>query len=171
MLRTVTLLIALLCAGPALGCGNPLLWAVLFARVPEAKQVFDADLAAREAGSLQARVFDTPNAGVDYHRWSMRWLDDAAQTLNASVVVELREGESVTILLADEVAALRFERSVKPKVISAAGLDFAEGFDAITTINALESGMNHGLTSEQMIDQGVLFPVDSNRQRIIASLF
>lgn len=170
-MRHFAFAIAVLSATPALGCGNPLLRAMLFARVPEAQQVFDADTAARRAGTLHGRVFNPSNPGTDYHRWSMIWLDGAANTLNASIVSGLAEGESITILLADEVAAMRFQSGAAPTVISAAGLSFAGGFDAITTINALESRLNYGLSAAQMIDQGVLVTTGARPNLIIENLF
>ena len=101
----------------------------------------------------------------------MIWLDGAANTLNASIVSGLAEGESITILLADEVAAMRFQSGAAPTVISAAGLSFAGGFDALTTINALESRLNYGLSAAQMIDQGVLVTTGARPNLIIENLF
>lgn len=171
MLKPLIVVIALTCAGPAIACGNPLLWAMLFARVPDAKHVFDADLAAREAGTLHARVFQGADIGQSYHQWSVDWLGDAAEAMQDTVVRDMQEGEQVTILLADAVAALRFQPGAPPKVISAAGLDFSEGFDAITTVNALESGLYRGISTDQMIEQGVLLPTRDMRVQVIASLF
>lgn len=170
-MRHFVFAVAVLSATPAFSCGNPLLWTMLFARVPEAQQVFDADTAARRAGTLHGRVFNPSIPGIDYHRWSMAWLDDAANTMNDSIVSSLAEGESITILLADEVAAMHFQPGVAPTVISAAGLNFADGFDVITTINALESGLNYGLSATRMIDQGVLVSMDTHRDSIIVNLF
>ena len=171
MLKTLLVVFTLSSAGPAIACGNPLLWTMLFARVPEAKLVFDADLAAREAGTLHARVFQGADPGESYHQWSVDWLGDAAQALHDTVVKDVEQGEHVTILLADAVAALRFQPGVEPKVISAAGLDYDEGFDAITTVNALESGLRHGLSTDHLREQGVLVATSNKRVQVIASLF
>ncbi len=171
MIRSLALATALLAATPAFACGNPLLWAMLFSRVPEAKAVFDADLEARKSGGLEARVFKPKGFGVDYHSWSISWLESAAEVLHTEIQTELSEGQSVTILLADEVAALHFEYDHEPQVISAAGLDFGSGFDAITTINALESGLNYGFSAEQMIELGVLVPVNPKGNTVLAGLF
>lgn len=171
MIRSLALAATLLAAGPALSCGNPMLWAMLFARVPEAKAVFDADLEARKTGGLEARVFMPQGFGVDYHRWSMSWLENAADVLQPSIQSELSEGQSITILLADEVAAIHFRHGSEPLVVSAAGLDFVSGFDAITTINALESGLNFGFSAEQMIELGVLVPTETEDNDILAGVF
>ncbi len=169
--KHLTLIAFLLSAGPALSCGNPLLWAMLFARVPEAKAVHEADFAARRSGKLQARVYEGVNTGMTFHLWSIGWLRSAAQEMNDTATTGLAEGESVRILLADEVAVIHFESGSEPKIISAAALDFTIGFDAITTINALESGLNYGLTAEQMIEMGVLLPLDTDNVMLVAGLF
>ncbi|PRY19539.1 hypothetical protein CLV78_12128 [Aliiruegeria haliotis] len=167
----ISLAVSLVGATPVLACGNPLLWAALFSRVPEAKAVYDADLAARQDGAMRARVFENPSNGLDYHRWSINWIQDAAVKLDETVQPLLPDGGDFVVLLADEVAAIRFEQGAEPKVISAAALDIAAGFDAITTINALESGLNHGLTALQMTELGVLSVTANRRQQVVASLF
>ena len=171
MLRVTALILALVCSGPALACGNPMLWAMLFARMPEAKAVFDADLAARESGGLHARVFDDATPGVEDHRWSMAWISDAAHALNSSVTAGLADGDRVTVLLADAVVAMRFEVGAAPRVISAAGLDFQEGFDLITTVNALESGIAHGFDADRLADLGVLVTTRAGQSTAVARLF
>lgn len=171
MIRAVAFAMVLMTSGPAFACGNPLLWAMLFARVPEAKTVFDADFDARKAGGLRARVFKPQGFGIDYHVWSMAWLENAADILQPSIQRQLTDGQSITILLADEVAAVRFEHDAEPKVMSASALDFASGFDAITTINALESGLNFGFSAEQMIEMGVLALTKPEENTVLAGLF
>ena len=53
-MRVLVLLIMFFAGGTAANaCGNPLLWAMLFAKVPEAKIVYEAELSAR-AGGAQA---------------------------------------------------------------------------------------------------------------------
>ncbi len=167
---TVVSLALALAAGPATACGNPLLWAMLFARVPEAKSVYDADIAARGTGNLKARVFDAP-AGTDFHTWSVRWLEQVSVDLDSQIGPDLVEGDSLTLLLADEVAALQFTSGSSARIIPAAELGQMTSFDAITTVNALESGLRHGLDRAHMIELGVLLPVSATVHRKIAGLF
>lgn len=87
------------------------------------------------------------------------------------MVSGLGDGEHVTILLADAVAALRFEVGTEPRVITAAALDFSEGFKTITTVNALESGLHHGMTSTELIEYGVLVPFGSANLDLAQKLF
>ena len=165
-------LIAALISSPALSCGNPLLWAMLFKRVPAAELVFDADLLARENGSLQPRVYEPdPTAPSDYHRWSMQWIKDVAVVVDEDMQANLSTGETFTLLLADAVVAIHFTSGNPPRVTSSGGLDFFTGFDAITTVNALESGLNHGLTMTEMVELGVWASTERAKERRIAGIF
>lgn len=151
-------------------CGSPLLWAMLFAQVPAAKQVYDADIAARRTGDLQPRVFDAPS-GTEYHGWSMHWIEDVAQELAGQAFSEIPADEPFTILLADAVVAMQFLPEEEVRVISAGGLGQVDEFDAITTVNALESGLHHGIGREKMIELGVLLPVTDGTVHHLTGLF
>lgn len=170
MLRTAAFFAALLTAGPALSCGNPLLWSMLFTRVPQAEMVYEADLAARRHSLLQPRVFEA-KPGVDYHKWSMQWIKDVAILVDEDMQANLSAGETYTLLLADAVVAIHFTSGKPPRVTSSGGLDFFKGFDAITTVNALESGLNHGMTMTEMVQLGVWAPTERAKERRLAGVF
>lgn len=172
MLRTSILALAFLSAGPALSCGNPLLWSMLFARVPQAEEVYNADLTARRNKKLEARVYvPHPLMPSNYHQWSAQWIKDAAILMDADIQSNLAPGETYTLLLADAVVAINFVSGALPHVTTSAGLDFLKGFDAITTVNALESGLNHGVTMSEMVELGVWVPQARATERRVAGIF
>ena len=80
------LMITLLFGGSSAAgaCGNPLLWAMLFAKVPEAKAVYEAELSARADGALRARDC-VARPGQTYHAWSKKWLVDVARDMQPAV--------------------------------------------------------------------------------------
>ncbi|WP_306141203.1 hypothetical protein [Roseibium sp. MMSF_3412] len=133
-----------------LACGNPLLWAMLFAKVPEAKVVYEAELAARADGLITARVYDA-RPGEAYHLWSKAWIMDLAKEMQPTVENRLEPGQSLTILLADEVAAVRFSREAGVEFVPAAGLGRIARYDLITSTNALKSVWRDGLSYEEML--------------------
>ena len=134
----------------ASACGNPMLWAMLFAKVPEAKLVYESELSARAEGEVEARIYDA-KPGQAYHAWSKAWLLGLAEDMQPEMDQVLAPGEALTILLADEVAVLRFTGGGEPEFISSAGLHRFEAFDLVTTINALNGAWRHGLPYEKMI--------------------
>ena len=136
----------------AQACGNPLLWAMLFKKVPEAKVVFEAELAARADGLITARIYDA-KPGQAYHQWSRAWLLDLGEEMLPVVSGMLAPGENLTILLADEVAALRFSHETGVEFLPAAGLRSIERYDLITSINALKSAWRDGLSYSEMLKQ------------------
>lgn len=133
-----------------LACGNPLLWAMLFAKVPEAKVVYEAELAARADGLISARIYDA-RPGEAYHIWSKAWIMDLAREMQPTVDSGLEPGQSLTILLADEVAAIRFSREAGVEFVPAAGLGRISHYDLITSTNALKSVWRDGLSYEEML--------------------
>lgn len=168
----MALVIAVLFGGSsaAIACGNPLLWKMLFDKVPAAKTVYEAELAARTMGVVEARVYDAV-LGQSYHIWSKAWLMTLALERQPVIAEVLEPGQSVTILLADEVAALRFTKGEDPDFIPASGLEAIENFDLITTINALNSAWRHGLTYEKMDALGLILHVESASKHDPAVLF
>ncbi len=134
----------------ASACGNPLLWAMLFAKVPEAQIVYEAELAARENGEVEARVYEA-KPGQTYHSWSKAWLLELAEDVQPAMNGVLEPGQTFTILLADEVAALRFTSGAAPDFVPAGGLNAIGNFDLSTTINALNSAWRQGLSYEKLI--------------------
>ncbi|MEM8701996.1 MAG: hypothetical protein AAGF82_09245, partial [Pseudomonadota bacterium] len=112
-------------------CGNPLLWAMLFAKVPEAKVVYEAELAARADGLITARIYNA-RPGQAYHLWSKAWIMDLAREMQPTVESRLGPDQSLTILLADEVAAIRFTRAQGVEFVPAAGLGRIGNYDLIT---------------------------------------
>nr|WP_319385852.1 hypothetical protein [uncultured Roseibium sp.] len=148
ILLAVLLLITGTSAGSA--CGNPLLWAMLFAKVPEAKVVYEAELAARGDGLITARVYDA-RPGQAYHLWSKAWIMDLAREMQPIVESRLEQGQTLTILLADEVAVIRFSREAGVEFVPAAGLRQIERYDLITSVNALKSVWRDGLSFDEML--------------------
>ncbi len=131
-------------------CGNPLLWAMLFAKVPEARIVHEAELAARADGLITARVYNA-RPGQAYHLWSKAWIMDLAREMQPTVESRLAREQSLTILLADEVAAIRFSRDSGVEFVPAAGLGRIEHYDLITSTNALKSVWRDGLSFDEML--------------------
>ena len=74
-----------------------------------------------------------------------------AEDMRPAVAEVLEPGETITILLADEVAALRFTRGAAPDFIPAGALNAIDNFDLITTINALNGAWRNGISYEKMI--------------------
>ncbi|MEO0980546.1 MAG: hypothetical protein AAFY24_25005 [Pseudomonadota bacterium] len=134
----------------ASACGNPLLWAMLFAKVPEAKVVYEAELAARADGLITARIYDA-RPGQAYHHWSRAWIMDLAREMQPTVESRLGPDQSLTILLADEVAAVRFTHETGVEFVPAAGLGRIERYDLITSTNALKSVWRDGFSYEEML--------------------
>jgi len=143
-------LILVLGTSAGMACGNPLLWAMLFAKVPEAKVVYEAELAARTEGLITSRVYDA-RPGQAYHLWSKAWIMDLAKEMQPTVENRLEPGQSLTILLADEVAAIRFSHEAGLEFVPAAGLGRIERYDLITSTNALKSVWRDGLSYEEML--------------------
>lgn len=131
-------------------CGNPLLWAMLFAKVPEARVVYEAEVAARAQGVITARDYDA-RPGQAYHVWSKAWIMDLAREMQPTVESRLEPGQSLTILLADEVAVLRFSREAGVEFVPAAGLRQIERYDLITSVNALKGVWRDGLSFDEML--------------------
>lgn len=127
-----------------------MLWALLFKKVPDAKLVYDAELDARADGHLTARIYDAP-PGETYHQWSKAWLLELAAEMQPAFQSRLDPGASVTILLADEVAALRFAGGEAPRLIPAGGLKDFERYDLVTTINALKAVWRDGLAYRELL--------------------
>ncbi|WP_422376610.1 hypothetical protein [Roseibium sp.] len=155
---------------PAQACGNPLLWAMLFKKVPEAKMVFEAELAARADGLITARVYDA-KPGQPYHQWSRAWLLDLGAEMQTTVTGMLAPGEDLTILLADEVAALRFSHEAGVEFVPAAGLRAIERYDLITSINALKSVWRDGLSYSEMLEQDLAWSADGGEEVTLAGVF
>lgn len=131
-------------------CGNPLLWAMLFAKVPEARIVYEAELAARADGLITARVYNA-RPGQAYHLWSKAWILDLAREMQPTIESRLEREQSLTILLADEVAAIRFSRDAGVEFVPAAGLGRIAHYDLITSTNALKSVWRDGLSFDEML--------------------
>ncbi|MES0880351.1 hypothetical protein [Roseibium sp. SCP14] len=159
------LMVCFLLLGPSAvwACGNPLLWAMLFARVPEAKIVYEAELAARAEGLVTARVYDA-EVGQPYHVWSKAWIMTLAEEMQPAVNKVLDKEETFTILLADEVAALRFSRYASPEFVPAAVLTSVRQFDVITTINALNGAWRHGLSLEDLTTSDLVWAQQGRKQ-------
>lgn len=170
MRSLLTLLCLMLGATTAGACGNPLLWAMLFKKVPEAKVVFEAELVAREEGLITARVYDA-KPGQPYHLWSTAWILDLAGEMQPVVKAMLAPGDDVTILLADEVAVLRFSSKAGAELLPLANLNEAEGYDVITSINALKSLWRDGLTYQEASAQNLMLAQDKNVHRQWAEAF
>ena len=166
------LMISMVLAGNSVAsaCGNPMLWAMLFAKVPEAKVVYQAELAARARGEIEARIYE-PKPGQAYHTWSKAWLMTLAEDMRPAVAGVLEPGETITILLADEVAALRFTRGAAPDFIPSGGLNAIGSFDLITTINALNGAWRHGLSYEKMMALDLASTANSASDPGLAILF
>lgn len=143
-------------AGQGIACGNPMQWAMLFERHPEAKVAFAADLAARTSGLIQARPY-TEQPGISYHSWSIKSVNKLALELAPSISANLQEGETLTVLLAIEVAAIRFHSGDRaPEVVTAADLKSISDYDATTTVNVLHSGWRHDLKLDSMLENELL---------------
>ncbi|WP_170329841.1 hypothetical protein [Ruegeria arenilitoris] len=157
--------------GQSFACGNPLLWALLFEHHPEAKVAFQADLDGRKAGIVQARPF-LGRPGVSYHSWSIKSLNKLAQEMAPSISANLREGETFTVLLAIEVAAIRFRGGDSaPEIISAAQIKTISEYDVTTTVNVLHSGWRNSLAYDAMVENDLLILATPEAGETIASLF
>ncbi|MEM9633108.1 MAG: hypothetical protein AAGA50_17385 [Pseudomonadota bacterium] len=139
----------------SLACGNPLLWAMLFKKVPEAKAVYEAELSARSEGLISARVYDA-KPGQPYHSWSRTWLLKLANEMQPTVSEVLLPGETLNILLADEVAVLSFSKNEEPAFIAAGGLHNVERYDLITTINALKDAWRTELSYGDLVEHALV---------------
>ena len=126
-------------AVPAWACGNPLLYAMLFSKYPDAKTVYDAELEGRKNGLLSVPVFPgTP--GLGYHAWALRETTDVATAMNATITSALPDGESFTVLLADDVHAVRFSANQQaPEILSMQAMGWGLKFDAYSTTSALRA--------------------------------
>ena len=149
-------LIVLSATTTAFACGNPLLWAMLFAKVPEAKVVYEAELAARADGLITARVYDA-RPGEAYHLWSKSWILNLAEEMQPTVRGLLAPGKYLTILFADEVVAIRFTHEADVEFIPASGLRHVAGYDMITSINALKSVWRDGLSYDDMVERNLVW--------------
>ncbi|WP_170573648.1 hypothetical protein [Ruegeria atlantica] len=158
-------------AGQSLACGNPMLWALLFEHHPAAKVAFQADLDARKAGIVQARPF-LRRPGVSYHSWSIKSLNKLAQEMAPAISANLQKGETFTVLLAIEVAAIRFYAGDKaPEIISASEIKTISDYDVTTTVNVLHSGWRHSLAYEAMVENDLLVLATPEAGETVAGLF
>jgi hypothetical protein len=168
-LLTTGLMVGL--AGQAIACGNPMQWAMLFERHPEAKVAFTADLAARTSGLVQARQY-IKMPGVSYHSWSVKSLDRLAHEMAPSISANLQEGETLNVLLAIEVAAIRFHSGDRaPEIVSAAELKTISDYDVITTVNVLYSGWNHDLDYDSMLENELLVISKAQAVETLSAVF
>lgn len=167
----ILLMVCFLFAGipAAHACGNPLLWAMLFSKVPEAKVVFEAELEARAEGLVEAREYNA-KPGQPYHVWSKAWLMTLANEMQPTMSEVLETGETFTILLADEVAAIQFRRGEEPVFVPSSGLNSVRGFDAISTINALNGAWRQGVALDVMASRDLLKLDNRVKEKQIASL-
>ncbi len=158
-------------AGQSIACGNPMQWAMLFERHPEAKVAFTADLAARTSGLVQARPY-VKRPGVSYHAWSVRSLNRLAQEMAPSISANLQRGETLTVLLAIEVAAIRFHSGDRvPEILAASELKTILDYDIITTVNVLHSGWRHDLTFDAMVENELLVISQSRSGETLSGVF
>ena len=197
-LFALALFITFSISATAAACGNPLLWAMLFDRFPVAERVFKAELEARRLGDVRARTY-TARPGTPYHVWSFRSLERLARDMNAAVTAELAPEETLTVLVADEVAVVRFTGgAARAEVFSSAAIatlatqsrpssrstsigmlkaasrtsqNHLGSIDVYMTLNALYSGWRHGLTYERMNELGLIFIKDSKKLQIISGVF
>ncbi|WP_171127192.1 MULTISPECIES: hypothetical protein [unclassified Ruegeria] len=143
-------------AGQSSACGNPLQWAMLFERHPEAKVAFMADMAARKTGLVQARPY-LKRPGISYHSWSVKSLNRLAQEMAPTVAANLKDGGTLTVLLAIEVAAIRFYSDDRaPDILTAAELKTISDYNVTTTVNVLYSGWRHALNFDSMVENDLL---------------
>jgi len=169
-MRSLLVTLFLMCGTSAsLACGNPLLWAMLFAKVPEAKVVYEAELNARAEGLITARVYDA-QPGQAYHQWSRAWILDLAREMQPDVQKTLVPGQTLTILLADEVAAVRFSPGAPPEFVPAAGLRGLHHYDLVTSINALKSVWRDGLSYQDLMDHDLAWKPDSQTPTVVSLL-
>ncbi|MEM7464696.1 MAG: hypothetical protein AAF362_18655, partial [Pseudomonadota bacterium] len=77
----------------AYACGNPLLYAMLFARYPDAKVVYESEIENRERGVLGHREVPTM-PGLVYHQWSLANATEIASSVNTAIAGNLGEEET-----------------------------------------------------------------------------
>lgn len=148
-----------------------MLWAILFESHPQAKTAFKADLAARKAGLVQSRPY-VGRPGVSYHVWSIKSLNRLAQEMAPVVAATLAEKETFTVLLADEVAAIRFYGNDNlPEVIPASEIKRSVRYDITTTVNVLYSGWRHALAYDEMIENDLVFASTPKAGDMFAGVF
>ncbi len=155
----------------AIACGNPLQWAMLFERHPEAKVAFTADMEARSSGLVQARPY-LRRPGISYHSWSVQSLNQLAQEMAPSVASSLQDGDTLTILLAIEVAAIRFHGGDRaPEVLAASELKTISNYDVTTTVNVLHSGWRHDLEFAAMVENELLIISQHQAGKTLSAVF
>lgn len=131
--------ILLMGSSVAHACGNPLLYAILFSRYPDAKVAYDAEIEGRKAGLLGERGFSGTSA-LQYHQWSLKNAAKTVAALNPTIVDGLERTQTITIVLADEVRAVRFSpESEAARMMPLRELDRETAIDAFTTTNTLRA--------------------------------
>lgn len=139
----------------AQACGNPLMWMVLCRSVPGSEAVHKAELAARQKGLVKARTY-TAEPGVPYHTWSQRSIERLFNAAAPALLQSLEPGETLTVLLVDEVAAVRFTGGADDaEFLWSSNIPRASGIDIVTTVNAFYSGREHGLAVTDMAELGL----------------
>ena len=148
--------------GSALACGNALIYSFLFAKHPEARVAYKAELAARRDGLYEAAQF--PNRpGLSYHKWSFGRAEAALDRVHERLRrhVSADGGElSANLMLADEVYVAEVSTSADaPRFTkSLTGLQQSPRVDAYTTVNALLALEDGNLNWQKALELGLVVP-------------
>ncbi len=162
-------------SGTAWACGNALIYGFLFAKHPEARIAYKAELAARKDGLYQAAQFpDQP--GLSYHKWSFGRAEAALNRVHERLRrhVSADGGElSANLMLADEVYVAEISTSADaPRFTkSLTGLQQSPRVDAYTTVNALLALENGNVDWQKALDRGLVLPASETTNAQLENVF
>ena len=175
----VALVLAILLAssswGSALACGNALIYSFLFAKHPEARVAYKAELAARRDGLYEAAQFPS-QPGLSYHKWSFGRAEAALDRVHERLRrhVSADGGElSANLMLADEVYVAEVSTSADaPRFTkSLTGLQQSPSVDAYTTVNALLALEDGNLNWQTALELGLVVPAAGTNSGHFADIF
>jgi hypothetical protein len=148
--------------GTAWACGNALIYGFLFAKHPEARVAYKAELAARSDGLYEVAQF--PNQpGLSYHKWSFSRAEAALDRVHERLRRHaLARGDEVSanLMLADEVYIAKVSTTADGPHFtkSLTGLQESPRVDVYTTVNALLA-LEHGkLDWRKAVELGLVVP-------------
>ena len=147
-------------SGPALACGNAMVYAVLFAKYPLAKTAYQSDLAARSAVLYEVPAFPG-RPGQSYHRWSFGRAKAVLGRVHkrlADYAANHNEDLHITLMLADEVYIAQLSTAANgPRFEQPlTGLRASPRVDIYTTVSALGALDNGSISWQQALAERLL---------------
>jgi hypothetical protein len=161
--------------GTAWACGNALIYGFLFAKHPEARVAYKAELAARKDGLYEAAQF--PNQpGLSYHKWSFGRAEAALDRVHERLRRQASVGGdevSANLMLADEVYVAEISTtSDAPRLTkSLTGLQQSPSVDAYTTVNALLALEDGTVDWQKALDRGLVVPASGTTNAQLEDVF